>query len=109
MTKYTEEDEAYMRERYMLHPTPGTIEMLAEDLNRTPRSIIGKLAKMGIYKSRGAYKPKYGETPITKEEIVFNLGQLLGIEPEDIKGLEKAQKDSLLTLEKAIQKIKEPL
>lgn len=97
-TKYTDDDVAYMVERYTLHPTPETVNMLAHDLNKTPRSIIGKLARLRVYKARSAYKPKYGEAPVSKEQLVVDLADMYGLEVEKLRGLEKSQKESLMYL-----------
>jgi hypothetical protein len=98
LSKYSEEDVTYMVEKYTLHPTPETVELLAFDLNKTPRSIIGKLARMRVYKPRSAYKPKYGEVPVTKEQLIIDLAGMYDLEVEKLRGLEKSQKESLLYL-----------
>jgi hypothetical protein len=97
-SKYTKADEEYMVERYLLHPTPETVEMLAEDLGRTPRSVIGKLARLRVYKARSAYKPKYGDAPVSKEQLIIDLAEMYDLEVEKLRGLEKSQKESLLYL-----------
>ena len=53
--------------------------MLAEDLDKSVKSIIGKLSREGVYK-KTVYKTKTGEDPVTKKEIVQELAELLVIE-----------------------------
>ena len=48
------------------------------------------------------YKTKSGELPVTKVEIVSNIADSLGLEVENLFGLEKTPKATLKTLEDAI-------
>ena len=97
---YTEEQTGYIVEEYKKEPTMKTVLCLAEELNKTHKSIIGKLSREGVYE-RAVYKSKGGELPVTKAEIVCNIAENLGLEVECLVGLEKAPKSTLKTLEAA--------
>jgi len=97
---YTEEITEYMVEQYKASPSMETVQYLADELGKTTKSIIGKLSREGVYK-RAVYKSKSGELPITKVELVSNIAENLGIEVENLVGLEKSPKSTLKTLEVA--------
>ena len=63
---YTEEQVAVMIEKYSNNPTRETVEFLAEEMDKSIKSIIGKLSREGVYK-KTEYVTKTGEKPITKE------------------------------------------
>ena len=56
-TNYTEEQVEMMRARYQEEPTRETVENLAEELNKSIKSIIGKLSREGIYQ-KAIYNPR---------------------------------------------------
>ena len=97
---YTEEQTAFLVEKYQENPSMETVVLLAEKFNKTTKSIIGKLSREGVYK-RAVYKSKSGELPITKVELVSNIAENLGLEVESLVGLEKSPKATLKTLEVA--------
>lgn len=97
---YTEEQTAFLVEKYQENPSMETVILLAEKFDKTTKSIIGKLSREGVYK-RAVYKSKSGELPITKVELVNNIAENLGIEVENLVGLEKSPKATLKTLEVA--------
>ena len=97
---YTEESTAMMVEKYNENPCMDTVLWLSEKLDKTPKSIIGKLSREGVYK-RAVYTSKSGEAPITKVELVNNIAENLGIEVENLLGLDKSPKSTLKTLEQA--------
>ena len=101
MSNYSESETAYMVELYKNSPTPDTVEILVEELNKSKKSIIGKLSREGVYR-REIYVTKTGEKPVTKMEIVNNIAESLGIESSDLHGLEKSPKAALKSLEKAV-------
>jgi hypothetical protein len=77
------------------------IEELAKYHNRSEKSIIGKLAREGVYE-KSRYLNKRGELPETKKEIIARLAGLLNLNPERIQGLEKAPKLELQLIERAL-------
>ena len=58
---YTEEQVAVMIEKYSNNPTRETVEFLAQEMDKSIKSIIGKLSREGVYK-----KTEY-EGTISKE------------------------------------------
>ena len=98
---YTEKQVEHMIEAYTRNPSRETVEALAEDLDKSIKSIIGKLSREGVYK-KTVYKTKTGESPETKKEIVENLAGLLNLEYVQVAGLEKSPKSALKILREAI-------
>ena len=97
---YTEEQTRKLVEMYKAKPSMLTVEDLAIAYGKSPKSIIGKLSREGVYE-RAVYKNKSGELPVTKAEIVSNIAENLGLEIEHLTGLEKAPKSTLKELEAA--------
>ena len=98
---YTQEQVEHMVEEYTAEPTRETVENLAEEMDKSVKSIIGKLSREGVYK-KTVYKTKTGEDPVTKKEIVEELAELLVIDYQAVAGLEKAPKSALKILREAI-------
>tara|TARA_S200002703_G_C3744002_1_gene228863 strand:- start:368 stop:739 length:372 start_codon:yes stop_codon:yes gene_type:complete len=94
---YTEEQVDYMVKAYSDQPTRETVNALADELNKSVKSIIGKLSREGVYK-KTVYKTKTGEDPITKKELVEELAGILDISANSIVGLEKSPKADLKNL-----------
>tara|TARA_B100001059_G_C17659344_1_gene488636 strand:- start:19 stop:327 length:309 start_codon:yes stop_codon:yes gene_type:complete len=93
---YSEDDTANIVQQYMDNPTRETVDKLAQVYNKSARSIIGKLAKEGVYQ-RVEYRTKTGEVPVTKLEIVEEIQSQLGCS-QTLTGLEKAPKETLKLL-----------
>ena len=100
MINYTEEETKHIVEQYNAVPTMETVQSLAEELGKSTKSIIGKLSREGVYK-RAVYTSKSGAVPVTKVELVNNIAENLGIEVENLVGLEKSPKTALQALERA--------
>ena len=98
---YSEDDTARIVSEYESNPSRATVDRLADEFKKSTRSIIGKLAKEGVYK-RVEYRTKTGEVPVTKLEIVEDIQSQLGCEA--LTGLEKAPKHTLKTLKEALIK-----
>lgn len=98
---YTKEQTEYMVAEYSSNPCRETVDRLAEELEKSPKSVIGKLSREGVYR-REVYKTKLGDTPITKLEIVANIEESLGVDPGKLKGLDKTPKLTLLYLERVL-------
>ena len=94
---YTEEQVSYMKTVYIAFPERETVERLAQEFDKSVKSIIGKLSREGVYK-KTEYTTKTGEKPITKIQIVENLAEKLEIPNEALAGLEKAPKTVLRRL-----------
>ena len=100
-SNYTQEQVDLMIEKYSANPTRDTVNNLAKDLNKSVKSIIGKLSREGVYQ-KAVYKTKTGEIPITKAQLVENLAMLLEIPSSKIMGLEKAPKQDIKFLHDTI-------
>ena len=66
---YTQEQVDYMKTLYDQEPTRDTVQKLANELNKSVKSIIGKLSREGGYQ-KTEYLSKTGERPITKKQMV---------------------------------------
>ena len=98
---YTEEQVAVMIEKYSANPTRETVENLAKDMDKSIKSIIGKLSREGVY-LKTEYVTKTGEKPETKLEIVQQVAEKLDLDTTALAGLEKAPKTTLKNLRSAI-------
>ena len=98
---YTEEQVSYMKTVYIAFPERETVERLAQEFDKSVKSIIGKLSREGVYK-KTEYLTKTGEKPITKMQIVENLAEKLDLDITALAGLEKAPKDSAKNLEECV-------
>ena len=94
---YTEEQVKHMVEAYQAKPDRSTVDALADELNKSVKSIIGKLSREGVY-TKTVYKTKTGEDPVTKKELVEELAGILDISADSIVGLEKSPKADLKNL-----------
>ena len=94
---YTNDQTEYMVGEYTRKPSRITVDRLAKELDKSPKSIIGKLSREGVYR-RSVYKTKTGETPVTKTELVEELAYALEVDPGVLAGLEKAPKQVLKIL-----------
>ena len=98
---YTKEQADYMVKVYTDNPCRETVDILAEELGKSIKSVIGKLSREGVYR-REVYKTKTGEKPITKIEIVELIAEELELDSEKLKGLEKTPKLALKALFNAV-------
>lgn len=76
-------------------------EVLAEKFETTTRSIIAKLSSVGVYHPK-EYVDKRGNPPVKKAEIIDRIAILLDVNAELIESLEKANKNVLIMIEKAL-------
>lgn len=93
-TNYTNEQVAYMIDKYNENPSRDTVETLATELGKSTKSVIGKLSREGVYQ-KAIYLSKTGEPPITKKEIVVKIAEALDGEEEKLEGLSKSPKKEL--------------
>ena len=98
---YTADQVNMMKAAYTSNPSRETVEKLAEDLDKSVKSIIGKLSREGVYR-KTVYKTKTGEDPETKKEIVESIADTLDIDYEPVAGLEKSPKAALKILRSGI-------
>ncbi len=95
---YTEDMITRMSVAYDTNPTRATVDALAEEFDKTPRSIIAKLSALGLY-----VKPervtKRGEPVILKEELVTKIQNAVG---RELPSLAKMTKPDLSQLVEAL-------
>lgn len=99
---YTQEEVEYITNKYNESPNRDTVDALASEFDVSPRSIIGKLSKLGVYR-RVEYTPKYADKPISKEELVSDIAHALDLDLEALSGLSSSKKPALLLLHTRIQ------
>ena len=99
---YTDEQVRKMVIEYTLTPDRETVDRLAKELDKSVKSIIGKLSREGVYQ-KAIYKTKSGEVPMTKAEIIVSLAEMLEIDSTKIIGLEKAPKQDIKYIYEIIQ------
>lgn len=85
---YSDADIATMRDEYQLEPTRDTVDSLAEQLNKTPRSIIAKLSALGVYQKVERIT-KRGEPVIMKAELVSKVQNAIGRELPSLNKMTK--------------------
>ena len=98
---YTPEMVDLMKSRYSANPTRETVEELANELNKSIKSVIGKLSREGVYE-KTEYLTKTGEKPVTKRELVEKVAEILAVEYQALAGLEKSPKSALKLLEETL-------
>ena len=91
---YTEEQVQYMVDEYTAQPNRNTVDKLAEKLNKSIKSIIGKLSREGVYQ-KAIYRTKTGEVPMTKGEVIVQIAEILEANYDRLAGLEKSPKQDL--------------
>ena len=99
---YTDDQVQYMVDKYTANPNRETVDRLAEKLNKSIKSIIGKLSREGVYQ-KAIYKTKTGEIPMTKGEIIVQVAELLNANYNRLAGLEKSPKQDLKYLHELVQ------
>ena len=98
---YTPEMVDTMKSRYTANPSRETVEVLSKELNKSIKSIIGKLSREGVYQ-KTEYLTKTGEKPVTKRELVEKVSEILGVDYQALAGLEKSPKSALKLLEETL-------
>ena len=104
-TNYTEEQVKEMTASYLEEPTRETVDSLAERMDKSVKSIIGKLSREGVYR-KAVYKTKTGELPITKAQLIIELAELFEMDSIKLMGLEKAPKQDLKMLLSGVRSLK---
>lgn len=97
---YTEDMIATMTERYTANPNRATVDALAEEFDKTARSVISKLSTLGIYQ-KAERVTKRGEPIIKKEVYIAQIQEALGIE---LASFDKMTKSDLQNLADMLQK-----
>lgn len=94
---YSEELTNKLISEYEANPVRETVERLAEESNKSVRSIIAKLSSAGVYKTPQR-TTKTGEAIIKKSELVENIENWLGLPAESLPTLAKTSKLELKML-----------
>ena len=95
-TKYTPEQTTTALEAYA---QGATAEQIAQQLQKSTRSVVAKLVKEGVYQ-----KPAAAPTRTRKLDLVHELAAMLDIDPTQLESLEKAQHSALLAV---VEKLKQ--
>jgi hypothetical protein len=95
---YTEEVTQLIITEYSADPTRATVDRLAEEHNKSARSIIAKLSSAGVYQAPPRLS-KNGDAIVRKEDLVKDIGEWFGLE---IPSLAKAGKLDLQRLYSAL-------
>ncbi len=88
---YTPEQTAKMVADYS---AGVSVEMIAQELGKTVRSVVAKLSREKVYKAK-EYKTKTGELPVKKDAHADYIGSALGLTEADTESLTKANKTAL--------------
>ena len=74
-----------------------TVEQLAATFGKTARSIVAKLSREKVY-TKKEYTTKAGTKPVSKEEMIVKIAELIDIDSAKLESLEKANKGVLQIL-----------
>lgn len=97
---YTPEQESQMKLEYVASPTPQTVAKLAAMFGKTTRSVIAKLARLEVYQ-----KPETeskSDSGAKKAELAKAIGLVLQMSEPEYESLEKAGKQALEKIFKAL-------
>ena len=92
---YTDEMIAEITSKYSAAPTRATVDFLAEEFNKTPRSVIAKLSALGIYQ-KVERVTKRGEPVVRKDELVAQVQNSLGFEAPSLTKMTKVDLQNLI-------------
>lgn len=85
----------------------NAVVILANELGKTPASIIAKLVSMKVYR-KAAVERVTKEKQVTKAELAQEIATRLNIENEVlVKGIAKADRNALLAIERAVYELTE--
>ncbi len=91
---YTKEMEASMMAEYKMNPTRATVEVIAEELGKTTKSVIAKLVTLKVY-VKAVKITKTGVPVVRKSELVSKINAHFNVE---MPSLVKATKTDLQNL-----------
>ena len=77
-----------------------TVEILAQRFDKTVRSIVAKLSREGVYQAKS--KASGVATP-RKAELISQIAHAINTNEELLESLEKATKEALELIAKAVQ------
>lgn len=94
---YTQEMIDTMTAEYTANPNRATVDALAEQFDKTARSVISKLSTLGIYQ-KAERVTKRGEPIIKKEVFIAQIQDALGVELASFDKMTKSDLQSLANL-----------
>ena len=109
--KYDKEITEKLVSEYKSGKTPGEISAMMTLQHGEPvpeRSVIAKLASLGVYKKK-EYLTKRGELPVKKEEYIERIARLLAVNAEILESLEKVNKSVLALIERKLEQRPQPV
>jgi hypothetical protein len=98
---YTEEQTIEMTKVYLDNPSQATVELLAESMGKTVRSVIAKLSREKVYVAK-QYVSKTGEKVEKKDSTATAIGSILNLSENDTSSLAKANKVALQAIFEAL-------
>lgn len=78
-----------------------SVEMIAQNLGKTVRSVVAKLSREGVYQKK-EYVSKTGEKPVKKDTHADAIGAVLGMTEGETESLTKANKSALVKIFNAL-------
>ena len=94
---YSESMIAEITAKYSADPVRATVDTLADQFGKSPRSIIAKLSALGIYQ-KAERVTKRGEPVVKKEFFVNAVNERLGRELPSVAKMTKVDLQALLEL-----------
>ena len=94
---YTDAQVNTMVADYSEAPTKDTVAKLAREMQKTPRSIIAKLVREGVYVAQPRVT-KTGAPIIRKSELVAQIQENLGVELPTLAKASKADLERLVSV-----------
>ena len=88
---YTKEMEASMIAEYKMNPTRATVDVIAEDLGKSVKSVIAKLVTLKVY-VKAVKTAKTGKPVTSKKDLVAKINAHFNLE---MPSLAKATKIDL--------------
>ena len=88
---YTEDQSQKMIADYL---SGVTVEMIAQELGKSARSVIAKLSREKVYVAKVAAS-KTGEAVIKKDQVADAIALLVGLSEPEAESLTKANKTAL--------------
>ena len=80
---------------YSADPTRASVDALADEFDKTPRSIIAKLSALGIY-VKAERVTKRGEPVVRKDELVAQVQASIGRELPSLAKMTKVDLTQLI-------------
>lgn len=78
-----------------------TVEMIAESLGKSVRSVVAKLSREKVYVAK-VYATKTGEAVVKKDQHADAIAAVLGLTEAETESLTKANKTALAKIFKAL-------